>query len=462
MDHKSRGEQIAAVTANAMLLVLALGMAPAQAQQASANPFIDDAKAGYTFRTSYFHRYSSGDSTGAGAFQQQGAGIGGWLYGNTGEIGSILSFGGTYNFTIPVDSPSTKPFNYILRDPGQDSVSVIGEAYGKLRFGSAATVVLGRQTINNAWYMDDVVRYYNKLDQSMVGKRDIRGMQWLHYEAATVSGRLVDDTVRYYGGYIWNVRQINDNKFRNPYQAAFQTTVWPDSSKVGDSNGGGYGGLQWKPEKNTMVEGSYYSFQNMLDMAYVDADHVFRLADKNYFRVGAQYMHQSGTGSNLVTGGRDFSTHYWGLYGELRMLSWLVPYAMGGKTANGEDIRAPFSIGPSYLVQRIGENSKAGERTWIVGGLFDFAPAGLKGLQFDINYGRRTNRHTVSATGSAPATDWDELATDLIYTFAQEGFFKNLRARARYAKIWESGATLVGDKIQTDIRFDVGLNIPFN
>jgi hypothetical protein len=109
---------------------------------------------------------------------------------------------------------------------------------------------------------------------------------------------------------------------------------------------------------------------------------------------------------------------------------------------------SPFAIGLSYLVQRIGENSKG---TWIIGGLFDFGPAGLKGLQFDINYGRRTDRHTViaaantdvdklptglltnrnmeTATSSLPATDWDELATDLIYTFAQEGFFKNLRLR---------------------------------
>ena len=135
---------------------------------------------------------------------------------------------------------------------------------------------------------------------------------------------------------------------------------------------------------------------------------------------------------------------------------------MLGTTSDGEDIRSPYSIGPSYLVQRIGENSKAGENTWILGTIVDFGTLGVKGLQFDINYGQRSNRHTVTANGLVAATDWNELATDLIYVFPQDGFFKNMRTRLRYATVWEDGGTLVGTKTQNDLRLDVGLNIPFN
>jgi hypothetical protein len=433
----------------------------------SSNPFLDDAKAGYMARTSYFDRRSAGDSNGhGGAFRQQAWGLGGWLYGNTGEIGTILSFGAAYNFTLPLYGPSDSPYNYILRDPGQNSVSVLGEINAKLRFGDHAAV-FGRQSINQAWYLEDVARFYNKLDQSMIGRRDVRAMQPIQYEAATVQGKLADDTVRYYGGYIWNARQINDNEFRNMYQAAYQTTAWPEDRKTGDSNGAAYGGMQWKPGKNMMLEGSYYSLENMLNMAYLDFDYVFRLAEKDYVRFGTQYMYQGGNGANLLTGGRDFNTGYWGVYGEMRFVPWLVPYAMAGITSNNEDIRAPYSIGPSYLVQRIGENSKAGEHTWIIGTIVDFGEIGAKGLQFDINYGQRSNRHTISAAGSYAASDWNELATDLIYVFAQDGFFKNLRARARYAQVWESGGVTgvggapLGDKTTNDIRFDIGLNIPF-
>ena len=434
----------------------------------TGNPFIDNAKAGYVFRTAYFDRRSSGDETNAGNFRQRGMGLGGWLYANTGEIGDILSFGGTYNFVIPLHGPEDDSFNYILRDPGQDEVSVIGEANAKLRFGNHAFVV-GRQSINQAWYLDDVVRFYNKLDQSMIGRRDVRGMQPLHYEAATVQGRLRDDTVRYYGGYVWNARQINDNEFRNIYEAAFQTTVWPDGRKTGDSDGATYVGLQHKPSKNMMVEGSYYNFHDMMDNAYVDFDYVFRLADKNYVRFGVQYMYQSGSGSNLITSGRDFDTDYWGIYGELRLIPHVVGYAMAGITDDEEEIRSPFSIGPSYLVQRIGENSKAAENTWIVGAIFDFGPFGAKGLSFDINYGQRRDRHQWSASTSGgvttysygEASNWDEMATDLIYVFPEEGFFKNLRVRGRYAKVWEEDGPLVGEKRTDDLRFDVSLNIPF-
>ena len=446
----------------ALTLSLAAGLAPAQAQTApSANPFLDDAKAGYMFRGSYFDRRSAGDDNGSGVFRNQALGLGAWLYGNTGEIGQVLSFGGTYNFTIPLYGPDETAYNYILRDPGQDTVSVFGEAYGKLRFGSEAVIVLGRQSISQAWYLDDVVRFYNKLDQSMIGRRDVRAMEPINYEAATAQGRLAGDTVRYYGGYVWNARQINDNDFRNLYQAAYQTTVWPEEKKTGDSAGAAYFGMQWKPHKNMMLEGSYYAFEDMLNMVYVDFDYVYRMPNNNYLRFGTQYMRQEGNGANLVTSGRNFSTDYWGLYGEARLTPWLVPYGMLGTTSDGEDIRSPYSIGPSYLVQRIGENSKAGENTWILGTIFDFGTLGVKGLQFDINYGQRSNRHTVTANGLVAATDWNELATDLIYVFPQDGFFKNMRTRLRYATVQEDGGTLVGTKTTNDIRLDIGLNIPF-
>lgn len=480
--------RICAGISKALAMSLAMGFAiGAQAQQKSPeelkelaysedlNPFLRDAKAGLVARTSYFDRRSAGAEQGASAFRQQAMGLGGWFYGNSGEIGNTFSVGGTYNFVIPLYGPSDTPYNYILRDPNQDPVSVLGEAYAKLRFGNNA-LVLGRQSINQAWYLPDIVRFYNKLDQSMIGRRDVRAMQPINYEAATAQGRLLDDTLRYYGGYVWNARQINDNHFRNPFQAAFQTTCWPQNpptttgacgpgngDKSGDSNGVAYVGMQFKPSNNMMIEGSYYNFQNMMNNVYLDFDYVFRLENKNYVRVGTQYMYQSGSGDNLVvngngTPGKDFNTNYVGLYGELRLIQQVVPYAMLGWTGKGQEIRSPYSIGPSYLVQRIGENSKAGEDTWIIGSIFDFGSFGAQGLTFDINYGERSNR--LDNNGN-PIQNWNELATDLVYVYPGEGFLKNLRTRLRYAKVKEFGYPLVGDKFTDDLRFDMALTIPF-
>ena len=105
MTHKRVGGRILAGMTNGMALAMLcmLGAAPVQAQQATTdqrqelvsgvepNPFLDNATAGYMFRQSYFSRFSSGDDNGGGKFKQAANGVGGWLYGNTGE-GSATFF----------------------------------------------------------------------------------------------------------------------------------------------------------------------------------------------------------------------------------------------------------------------------------------------------------------------------------------------------------------------------------
>lgn len=429
------------------------------AQAQTGNAFFDDAKAGAVVRASSFHRFSS-------AIDQEGAGLGGWLNGNTGELGKTLSFGGAYYFVTPLHAPANRPFNYILQDPGQDGLGVLGEAYAKLRFDKHSLTV-GRQSLNFAWYMEDVYRFYNKLDQSMIGRRDVRGMHPITYEAALVQGSFAGDSVRYYAGHASKMKQVNDDQFRNFYQGAYQTTVFPESSKLGESNGMNFAGAIWKPNRNFMLTGSYHAVDNLLNMAYIDVDYVHRLGEQKYVRFGTQAMHQSSNGSSLVSNGRDFNTQYGGIYAEVRMIPWLVGYGMGGLTGHNDEIRSPYSIGPSYLVQRVGENSKAGERTWILGSIVDFSTLGIRGLSFDVNYGQRSSRH-VAGDSSKPLANWNELATDLVYFLPPEaGFFSNLRLRARWAKVlekgedWASGAQGNIDRKTTDIRFDMSLNIPF-
>lgn len=439
----------------------------------TGTPFWDDATVGYMFRTASFNRSSSGDPNVPGlAFKQAGAGIGGWLYGTTGELADFLSFGATYNFVQPIWSPEQYPFNFILKDTSQSGYGVVGELNARLRYDTN-TFVIGRQTIRNQWFMDGVYRFFNKLDQSMVGPRDIRGMNWITYEAATLQGRAFDNSLRYYAGYVTGVKQVNDDQFRNLYQGGWNVFTYPSASREGDSDGMAYVGMNWKPTNDSMISASYHNVQNMLNMVYADFDYVFRMEDKKYFRVGVQGMYQESNGQSLMRGvngsaGPSFNTNYGGVYVEARPVAWWIPYAMAGLTSDRNQIYSPFSIGPSYLVQRIGENSRAGERTWILGTVFDFGPFGMNGLSFDITYGQRTNRN-VDGASNLPVADWDEMATDLIYIFPQDGFFKNLRARARYAKVWQKGddwsasanAVRYVDYSTNDVRFDVQLNIPF-
>ncbi|MEA1049718.1 hypothetical protein U5801_07845 [Lamprobacter modestohalophilus] len=439
-------------------------------------PFWDDASLGYFFRTASFKRSTHGDAPALPEFNQRGVGTGGWLYGTTGEFANLLSFGGSYYFTVPLDAPEDHPYNFILRDPNQDGYSVIAEAYAKLSYEDDSqehVLMVGRQSISNQWFMDGVYRFFNKLDQSMVGRRDIRGMHPITYEAITLTGRLFDERLRYYAGYVTDMKQVNDIEFRNLYQGVYQLAVWPDSAKQGDSDGMTYFQINWKPQSNTMVSASYHLVDNLLNMGYLDLDHVFRFDEDRYVRIGTQGMYQESNGDSLVSGvngqpGDSFSTAYGGIYLEARPFPWWIPYGMAGIASDRAQIRSPYSIGPSYLIQRVGENSAAGEHTWILGTVIDFSHWGLKDLSLDVTYGERSDRN-VDGNPNLPLADWNEAAGDLIYIFPQDGPFKNLRARARYARVWQSGDQWVAstESIQSvnamieDIRFDIQLNIPF-
>ncbi len=439
----------------------------------TGTPFWDDASAGYMFRTAYFKRWSPGDPIAPGTkFEQAGAGIGGWLYGTTGELAGFLSFGATLNFVVPLWAPEQYPFNFILKDPDQSGYAVVGEINTRLRFGSN-NIVIGRQTIRNQWFMDGVYRFFNKLDQSMIGPRDIRGMQWLHYEAVTLQGRAFDESLRYYGGYVNKMTQVNDDRFRNLYQGGWNVFLYPTSLREGDSDGMAYVGMNWKPTPDSMVSASYHNVQNMVNMLYTDFDYVWRMEGTQYFRAGAQWMYQESNGESLLRGvngqpGPSFHTNYGGLYFEGRPVPWWIPYAAFGLTSDRNQIYSPFSIGPSFLIQRIGENSLAGERTWILGTTFDFETFGANGLSFDVTYGQRSHRN-VNGNPNLPVADWNEVATDLIYIVPLEGFFKNLRARARYAQVtqkgdnWNAALNTIQyvDFPTRDLRFDVQLNVPF-
>lgn len=432
-----------------------------------ANEFFSNAKAGTMIRSVYFNRTKPNENGPAA----EAWGLGGWLYGETGELFKAVSFGGAYYYVAPLYGPKDGTGNFVLKDPNQDGYSVLGEAWLRVRYGDN-WFTYGRQALNFGWSLDGIYRTYNRLDGTFIGRRDVRAMLPLDFEAATVQGRLGNDTFRYYGGWAFNMRQVNTYKFDNLSAAAFLPEL--------HSDGMGFAGAQWKITNDLMLQGSFHYVENLADLAWVDLDYVYRMGDNRYVRFDTQYIYESsnrnaeGTPPTVAkaldakSGSvRDISTGDWNGYVEARWWPWWIPYAMIGFTANGDEIRSPYSLGPSYLVQRIGENSKAGEHTWILGSTFDFASLGARGLSFDVTYGQRTHRH-LQGDSSKPLAEWDEVATDLIYV-VPEGLAKNLRLRARWARVLEHGnqySTTTGtisdiSQRTTDVRFDLQWLVPF-
>ncbi|MCU0938325.1 MAG: OprD family porin [Burkholderiaceae bacterium] len=436
-----------------LAVLMAMQGLAAQAQTSagttSSDPFLANAKAGMTLRSSFFERSKPNESAPAA----EAWGVGGWIGGETGELGQMFSVGGNYYFVGELYGPKDGGGNFVL-DDAQSGYDVLGEAWGRLRFGDHALTV-GRQALSYGWALEGVYRFFNRFDGAFIGRRDVRAMLPLNFESATVNGKFAQDTVRYYAGYAWDMRQINSDSFDDLASAALLP---------GDSDGMYFGGAQWKLSKDMMLQGAYHSVQDLLDIAWVDLDYVWRLGGNRYFRFDTQYIYQSSNGKEYLG---SFSTWNWAAYVEGRWVNWAVPYATIGFNGDGDELRSPYSLGPSYLVQRIGENAKAGERTWIIGTHFDLAGLGGPGLSFDINYGQRRDRHVAGNTAQ-PLSDWDELAADLIYVFGKDtGWLSGTRVRFRWAQAWEDGSTYSNgsvvpvDQKQTDLRFDFQIPISF-
>jgi hypothetical protein len=434
----------------ALAAALACGGAFAQSAPAAGGTqdLLSGARAGVMLRSSYFERTKPVDTDP----HPEAWGLGGWLWGETGELNQMFSLGGAYYFVGKAYSPADGGGSFILDDQNS-GYGVLGEAWGRLRFGDHALTV-GRQALSYNWSLDGIYRTYNRYDGAFIGRRDVRAMVPLDFESATVNGKLAGGNVRYYGGYAWDMRQVNSPKFHDLAKAALLP---------GESDGMLYGGAQWKFSNDMMLQGAYHSVQDIMNMAWVDLDYVWRLGNDRYVRFDTQYIHQSDNGKSYLG---NFSTWNWAGYLEARFVPWWIPYAAVGVNGSGDELRSPYSLGPSYLVQRVGENAKAGEKTLIIASTFDFSTLGVRGLSFDISYGWRRDRHA-KGNSAQPLADWDELALDLIYALPKEtGLPAGTRTRLRWAQVKEKGERFSGGTINRvnekyhDIRFDI--QIPFN
>jgi len=419
---------------------------PAQAQQAStfwlagggaADTKIEDWKAGGHLRSLYLDRGPPSSGSDFAAWT-----LGGWLYAQSPYFFDLMSFGATAYGSFPLWR-GPNPGQTDQLQPDGDSLAMVGEAFARLQYAGQG-ITLYRQLVNPRYPVAAGVRG-NRLDLGFIGTRDIRSVP-LTYEAALASGT-VSESLRYFAGYVWNVKPINENGFESMSSLAGAT---------GTDDGMWLGGVQWSPVKDLWLQGWYHNVQNTLAISFVDADYVNRPSKEWYWRVGTQYAYQSSTGSNQLTG-IDFSTWNWGAYGEAGW-SYLKGYAAYSTTGDGANIRTPYSKGPLYITQRIKDFTRAGEQAWLIGGTIDFSTFGLAGLSFDINAAIDSNAGTNPATG-ASNPKWSEYDYDLIYRFGKETWFDGMRVRLRYAS-WDQDNGVTTTRTN-DFRVDLNWSYPF-
>jgi len=427
------------IALTAALCAIGLTLAPpVRAQLDSSDPFIKDAVLGFNARTYYMSVKDS--SKPPASTHKEAWALGGKLFGRTGYWMDTVQFGVSYYLSLPLYAPEDTDGTTLLA-PGQDTISVLGELFARLKYENNA-LTLGRQEIDMNYKRASGVRS-NRSDATYVGKLDNR-MVPVTYEAVLLGGQF-DGPLNYYAGWVDKAKPRNSNDF---------VYVGSAIGAKGSESAMWMGGLQYAPMKDLWIQGWYHEVSNVIRIGFLDADYVARLSDKSYLRLGGQYTEQRSDGSNALTG-NPFSTSNAQAYGEYGV-EWVTLYGAYSRTGSGAEIRLPFSSGPIYTSQVTRAFVRAHEIAWQLGvgtDLGTWAPGTT--AYFDVTSGTGA----INASSGIKLADAIEYDVGAVWTLKQKGsYLDGLRSRIRCG--WVTDKTSVGDTRSTDLRIDI--NLPIN
>jgi hypothetical protein len=422
----------------AAMLAAGLGasLAASAQQNVSTEPFIKDAVIGLNARSFYID--VEDNSKPPASTQKQAWALGGKLYGRTGYWNNTLQFGASYYLSAPLHAPDDKDGTGLLA-PGQQTVSVLGELYARLKYDKQ-TLTLGRQEIDMGYKRASGVRA-NRSDATYLGKQDNR-MVPITYEAVLLGGPL-SDSLNYYGGWVNKAKPRNLEEF---------SSVGSVVGAEGSASAMWMGGLQFAPMKDVWIQGWYHVVKDVMRIGFVDADYVYRLSNASHLRLAGQYTDQRSEGSNALTG-KAFSTSNAQAYAEYGM-DGLTLYGAYSRTGSGADLRMPFTSGPIYTQQVTRSFIRAHETAWQLGAGAD-AGGWVPGLTAFVDV--TSGKNAVNANTGAKLADELEYDIGAVWTLKQKGSYID-GLRARYG--WVTDKTPLGDKKSTDLRIDV--NLPIN
>jgi hypothetical protein len=378
-------------------------------------PFIRDTDLNLHFRTFYFDRTNPDDSV------NEAWAIGGWLEYRSGWLWDTFAIGTVGYTSQPLYAPDDKDGTTLLA-PGQEGITVLGQAYGQLRYRDYALLTGYRQIVDDG--------YVNRQDNRMIPNT---------FEGVTLKGKI--GFVAYNVGYLWEIKPRNSDEFISMSQQAGGDG--PDEGLLLTS----LTLTPWKP-LNVYLGNDYVA--NVFNTFFGKAESTHQLTDEWKLELGLQYTDQRSVGNAQIG---DFST--WNV-GFGARLSWrgLALGTAAHFTGDDANIQSPYGTWPGYLSLIQTEFDHAGEKAWGVGLTYDFAgtllPFQVPGLLVRLAYAWGTDIVNPSTGGSQP----DEWEADLDLTWNVPAV-KGLQVRFRNA-YWNNGGA------QTGYQFRVILNYEFD
>lgn len=376
--------------------ILSFAATPALAQ----GPPRGDGSMTLHLRSYYF------DKQNPDAADNKATAIGGWVGLDSRWIFDRVKFGAvgytSQKLNGPLDEDGTK-----LLKPDQKSFGGLGELFAKVKLWEGAVFTGYRQ----------------KVDQPEVNAQDNR-MAPNTYEGYTLAGRWGD--LEYFGGYL--------DKMKTRDATGFVDFARILNAPANVDAGMWLGALRYVPVKELTLRLSTYHVPDLLNSTYADAAWQAALPGEFWLRLGAQYMYQSSTGDNALTG-RSFNTSAGGIRADLSRggATLTGAYTQVGRGAN---YQTPFGDWAGYTYGIVGSFNNANENAYMVRGIYDFSANRLPGL---VVTGYRISGHNSinPATGAAVASIAERNVT-VEYRFDRGNWpewIKPLSVQARAARL---------------------------
>ena len=361
----------------------------------SMPPFWRDTRLAIKPRSYYFDRDRDiGDSV-AWA-------LGGSLEYQSGWLKQRLRVAATLYTSQKLYGPGDKDGTLLLQQ-GQQSFSVLGEAYVELKLTDGFTARAGRTGVDKP--------YLNRQDNRMVPNT---------FQGYGVEGTITEH-LEFVAAQVTHMKRRNSDNFEPMSRAA---------------------GLQGTDEPVT-VAGSRYNFSDSVNLGFInlyawDFMNTFYTEGNTGWQVteglalgfSAQYTNQKSVGDELDG---VFDTSVYGAKAGATYRGATLSFAFSS-TDNDSRIRSPFGSYPGYLSLMIEDFNRAGEDAWLVGLAYDFSQAGLPGVSGFLNYAEGYTPNSDS-TGLPDQRELD-LTLDVRATQAP---WDGLWLRLRHARVDQNG-----------------------
>ncbi len=320
--------------------------------------FFRDLELDVHFRSYYFNRelpIRPTPPSGPDSVNQEAWALGGWVGLQSGWLLDTFRAGAVGYTSQPAYAPDTRDGTGLLA-PGQQSIVVLGQVYGQLRYQDYALLSGGRFLVNQG--------FVNPQDNRMIPNT---------FEGGTVTG--VVGPVEYYAGYLTAMKQRNSDTFINMARAAGVTTDDNRGLLITTLNFDPSAGPQaLAPLKGLQVFLGNYFVPDVFNTFYLNPEYRRPLSEDWRMMFGVQLFDQQSVGQQLRG---NFSTWHVGARAELgwRGLTFL---AMMSATGPNSGVLVPYGGWVGYISLIETDFNLANEKAWETGVTYDWGGTTFK------------------------------------------------------------------------------------